>query len=88
MASSTGLARPGKVDLRAKDGYSEKVLEDTAPRAYDYDETNDLKPFYDNTRRKLRPRHVQLIGIGGYVLAPFMNINPDNVIGPSAQLSS
>lgn len=80
--ASTGVGTFGKVDLRAKDGYSEKVLEDTAPRAYDFDETNDLKPFYDNTRRKLRPRHIQLIGIGGYVPGPCINISADSFEGP------
>ena len=31
------------------------------------DSTNNLKPVSDSTHRKLKPRHVQLIGIGGYV---------------------
>lgn len=26
-----------------------------------------LKPVYDHTHRKLKPRHVQLIGIGGVI---------------------
>ena len=26
-----------------------------------------LKPVYDSTHRKLKPRHIQLIGIGGLV---------------------
>lgn len=26
---------------------------------------NSLKPIYDSTHRKLKPRHIQLIGIGG-----------------------
>lgn len=29
------------------------------------DESN--KSIFDNTHRKLKPRHIQLIGIGGYV---------------------
>ena len=29
--------------------------------------SEELKPVYDNTRRKLKPRHIQLIGIGGLV---------------------
>lgn len=27
---------------------------------------NSTKPVFDNTHRKLKPRHIQLIGIGGY----------------------
>ena len=26
---------------------------------------DDIKPVYDSTHRKLKPRHIQLIGIGG-----------------------
>lgn len=28
---------------------------------------NSLKPVSDQTTRRLKPRHIQLIGIGGYV---------------------
>lgn len=30
-------------------------------------ETGSLPPSYDNTHRKLKPRHIQLIGIGGTI---------------------
>lgn len=33
---------------------------------YSPDDGNSLKPVYDSTHRKLKPRHIQLIGIGGY----------------------
>ena len=63
--------------------YTEKYPVDETPIAYgvkDEEErtghqppyspggsTNDLKPVADSTHRKLKPRHIQLIGIGGYV---------------------
>ena len=36
----------------------------TLPYAYSDD---SLKPIFDDTHRKLKPRHIQLIGIGGYM---------------------
>jgi len=30
-----------------------------------YSSNDSLKPVYDYTHRKLKPRHIQLIGIGG-----------------------
>ncbi|KAI4164765.1 MAG: hypothetical protein LQ342_001740 [Letrouitia transgressa] len=34
---------------------------------YSPDDGNSLKPVYDSTHRKLKPRHIQLIGIGGTI---------------------
>lgn len=31
------------------------------------DNESQLKPIYDSTHRKLKPRHIQLIGIGGTI---------------------
>ncbi len=31
------------------------------------EEGDSLKPAHDRTARRLKPRHIQLIGIGGYV---------------------
>jgi len=31
------------------------------------DSESQLKPIYDSTHRKLKPRHIQLIGIGGTI---------------------
>ena len=36
----------------------------TLPYTYSDD---SLKPILDDTHRKLKPRHIQLIGIGGYM---------------------
>jgi amino acid permease len=40
-------------------------LDEKAPFPYSVDESDDLKPRFDSTHRKLKPRHIQLIGIGG-----------------------
>lgn len=52
---------------------SEKSVKDEtygvsrAEQAIPYSASEDsLKPIYDDTHRKLKPRHIQLIGIGGY----------------------
>lgn len=43
---------------------------DEADEAMPYSPTdgNSLKPVYDYTHRRLKSRHIQLIGIGGYVI--------------------
>ena len=58
-----------------KASYSEKQALDSAPGApgiadeeaspYSPRDSDELKPSYDFTHRKLKPRHIQLIGIGG-----------------------
>ena len=58
--------------------YEEKVTVDETPIARGVDDGNEpseysprasdeeeLKPRIDSTHRKLKPRHIQLIGIGG-----------------------
>lgn len=46
---------------------NEKVLYAVNPKqGLPYSSSEDsLKPIYDDTHRKLKPRHIQLIGIGG-----------------------
>lgn len=34
------------------------------------EESDELKPHHDHTHRRLKPRHIQLIGIGGCVKEP------------------
>ena len=36
-------------------------------RTFSFNSDQSNKPLFDNTHRKLKPRHIQLIGIGGYV---------------------
>lgn len=36
-------------------------------RATSFNSDDSNKPLFDSTHRKLKPRHIQLIGIGGYV---------------------
>ena len=47
--------------------WGENVAKEGAPLPYGPDESQDLKPIYDSTHRRLRPRHIQLIGIRGLV---------------------
>ena len=58
---------------------SEKSMKDETPIAHGvrsnsaiaYTASDDsLKPIFDDTHRKLKPRHIQLIGIGGYAPRP------------------
>lgn len=37
-----------------------------AVRAHSSASDDSRKPLFDNTHRRLKPRHIQLIGIGGY----------------------
>jgi yeast amino acid transporter len=59
--TSTGISNFGKAE------WGRKSIEERAPRQYEPDDSDDLKPVYDTTHRKLKPRHIQLIGIGGYL---------------------
>ncbi|KAL9038846.1 MAG: hypothetical protein Q9214_005120 [Letrouitia sp. 1 TL-2023] len=48
---------------------------------YSPDDDNSLKPVYDSTHRKLKPRHIQLIGIGGTIgTALYVQIGIDQCI--------
>lgn len=64
-------------NLHGKETLDEKHKFDETPIAYGvhddeanppYDSTEKL--VQDSTHRKLKPRHIQLIGIGGYVAHP------------------
>lgn len=39
-----------------------------------YSSNDSLKPVYDYTHRKLKPRHIQLIGIGGCDECPGLDL--------------
>ena len=77
MASTTSLDPTPMADMhsiRGKEG-DEKHALDQKPIAYGTgDEVrpsssasdDSHKPLFDNTHRRLKPRHIQLIGIGGY----------------------
>lgn len=61
--STTSYASP-----HDKRGLSEKHVVSHDNQPYPGTEDSDaLKPVQDKTHRKLKPRHIQLIGIGGYV---------------------
>ena len=55
----------------------EKPKYDGTPMAYGMNDDGEANPAYDSTdklvqdstHRKLKPRHIQLIGIGGYVVS-------------------
>ena len=73
--ASTGFERPSYNDATRK----QKELADISPSDTQKDERDaedaipyspdrsDLKPVYDSTHRRLKPRHIQLIGIGGTI---------------------
>ncbi len=46
---------------------SKEVGAEEAEGPYSPGGSVELKPVTDSTHRKLKPRHIQLIGIGGYV---------------------
>ena len=45
----------------------DEEMRDGQPPYSPGDSTNNLGPISDSTRRKLKPRHIQLIGIGGTI---------------------
>ncbi|MCJ1308155.1 hypothetical protein MMC25_001807 [Agyrium rufum] len=52
-----------------------------------YETENEFKPVYDSTHRKLKPRHIQLIGIGGTIgTALFVQIGHGLINGGPASL--
>ena len=73
--ASTGIEQHRASDLRSvrsneKSSYDETPIargidDDALPHSPSDDDS--LKPVLDSTHRKLKPRHIQLIGIGGYV---------------------
>ncbi|MCJ1327484.1 hypothetical protein MMC10_004153 [Thelotrema lepadinum] len=67
--------------------WEDKVITEGAPAVYGQDESQDLKPIYDTTHRRLRPRHIQLIGIGGTIgTALFVAIGQGLINGGPASL--
>ena len=68
------------VDPRAGQKAGEKYRFDDTPIARGVEDEeyaapeylDGLKPVYDSTHRKLKPRHIQLIGIGGLVPSTLM----------------
>ncbi|KAL4921108.1 hypothetical protein BDW62DRAFT_139904 [Aspergillus aurantiobrunneus] len=49
------------------DNQDELTVKNTVVDNSDESIEEGLKPVYDHTHRKLKPRHVQLIGIGGTI---------------------
>ena len=74
--SSTGFEKPGsrqpsdmeKTTTTSPMDFKDRTPDQDAETAIPYTSSDDsLKPAIDTTRRKLKPRHIQLIGIGGWV---------------------
>ena len=76
--ASTGLDHPTMAEVRSTHNVAqnEKHAMDETPIAFGIDDDvrapsfnsdRSNKSLFDNTHRKLKPRHIQLIGIGGYV---------------------
>ena len=57
--------------MQSKEKFDETPMahggDDDVSGTYSLGEAGSLKPLNDKTHRKLKPRHIQLIGIGGYV---------------------
>lgn len=72
--ASTGLDRPGApqvcsmTSLEKHDGTSKShgIDEEAPPHSLGGDDVS-IRLGIDSTHRKLKPRHIQLIGIGGFV---------------------
>lgn len=92
--ASTGVELPNKAQYNAADDYKEKPQYGTGNEAYDneatigtYDDHGAVKTPYDSTHRQLRPRHIQLIGIGGTIgTALFVSIGHGLINGGPASL--
>ena len=76
MASTSPDRNPiaDKYSIQGKEGDEKRTLHEK-PIAYGIGDQvrpfssasdDSRKPLFDNTHRKLKPRHIQLIGIGGY----------------------
>lgn len=72
--ASTGFEHHGAAETRSTKSNEKYAYDETAMARGVDDEAlphssgddDSLKPIFDNTHRKLKPRHIQLIGIGGY----------------------
>ncbi|KAI4214603.1 MAG: hypothetical protein LQ351_003020 [Letrouitia transgressa] len=72
---------------QAGDGFPKGPLEADENLRYSPDDENSLKPVYDSTHRKLKPRHIQLIGIGGTIgTALYVQIGEGLINGGPASL--
>jgi amino acid permease len=63
---------PGQHDLTEKHAHdldstpiARGIEDEESTMPYSPRDSDELKPVYDSTHRKLKPRHIQLIGIGG-----------------------
>lgn len=73
---------------RNHQGFAEKeATEADAENTYTPRDSDSLKPTTDSTHRKLKPRHIQLIGIGGTIgTALFVQIGKGLLNGGPASL--
>jgi len=82
------------VDLAASEKYKRNQQIATDPEKPTYDGegrrasvTPSMKGVYDSTHRKLKPRHIQLIGIGGTIgTALYVQIGKSLLNGGPASL--
>ena len=65
--NATSRGSIGRCDKSAKDEMPPRYGTDLSGPLPHAASENSLKPIFDDTRRKLKPRHIQLIGIGGCV---------------------
>ena len=63
--ASTGFSLYDRGHASEKSLPRQTVIDESTANYYSSNESGDLKPVYDSTHRKLKPRHIQLIGIGG-----------------------
>lgn len=67
--ASTGFTRKQSDVEGEKHRYDSSPIargvDDTYAEPYSPRDSEELKPVYDDTHRKLKARHIQLIGIGG-----------------------
>ncbi|KAI9877576.1 MAG: hypothetical protein M1830_003533 [Pleopsidium flavum] len=93
---STTTTTPTTATATAPPNYDETplakgIVADADHPAYytprDSGEDNSLKPVFDSTHRKLKPRHIQLIGIGGTIgTALYVQIGHGLINGGPASL--
>ena len=93
--SSTCIDIPGSAMAGSvvDDGIKEKGMYTSEPQLNTYvpdddcSDTTQLRDRYDFTHRQLRPRHIQLIGIGGTIgTALFVSIGEGLIHGGPASL--
>lgn len=67
--ASTGIEVPSRIGHVSPNYENEKPQYDDKEARTELDnvEAGSLKISYDSTHRQLRPRHIQLIGIGGTI---------------------